>query len=168
MQVVTGILVHTPLWVWGLLALLIWLGTLSLRPRAQPLRRLLIVPAVFFLMGLSRLLLGGKSIDLIAVWLLSAMLLAALALYTGPRNVSIDRDTGYIRRPGSVLPLVRNILVFLLQYAVAVLTAMKLNVGIDVAMAGQAVSGACAGYFLGWTVALLRSYRAQTTVAAAA
>ena len=168
MQVVTGILVHTPLWVWGLLALLIWLGTLSLRPRAQPLRRLLIVPAVFFLMGLSRLLLGGKSIDLIAVWLISAALLAALALYTGPRNVTIDRDTGYIRRPGSVVPLVRNIVVFLLQYAVAVLMAMKLNVGIDVAMAGQAVSGACAGYFLGWTVALLRSYRAQTAVAAAA
>jgi len=168
MQVVTGILVHTPLWVWGLLALLIWLGTLSLRPRAQPLRRLLIVPAVFFLMGLSRLLLGGKSVELIAVWLISAALLAALALYTGPRNVTIDRDTGYIRRPGSVLPLVRNIVVFLLQYAVAVLTAMKLNVGIDVAMAGQAVSGACAGYFLGWTIALLRSYRAQTAVAAAA
>ena len=168
MQVVTGILVHTPLWVWGLLALLIWLGTLSLRPRAQPLRRLLIVPAVFFLMGLSRLLLGGKSVELIAVWLISAALLAALALYTGPRNVTIDRDTGYIRRPGSVLPLVRNIVVFLLQYAVAVLTAMKLNVGIDVAMAGQAVSGACAGYFLGWTIALLRSYRAQTAVPAAA
>ena len=61
-----------------------------------------------------------------------------------------------------------NIVVFLLQYAVAVVTAMKLQIGIDVAMAGQAVSGACAGYFLGWAVALLRSYRAQTAVAATA
>ena len=82
-------------------------------------------------------------------------------------HATIDRDTGYIRRPGSVLPLVRNIVVFLLQYAVAVVTAMKLNIGIDVAIAGQAISGACAGYFLGWTIALLRSYRAETAVAAA-
>ncbi len=168
MQIVTGILVHTPPWVWALLALLVWLGGLSLRPRSQPLRRLLIVPMVFFLMGLSRLVLGDKSTGLIAVWLVSAALLAALALYTGPRKVTIDRETGFIRRPGSVLPLVRNVVVFLLQYAVAVTTAMKLDIGFDVAVAGQAVSGACAGYFLGWTIALLRSYRAQTAVAAPA
>ncbi|CAN5338814.1 hypothetical protein BH11PSE4_BH11PSE4_04490 [soil metagenome] len=168
MQTVIAIVVHTPPWVFVLLALLIWLGCLSLRPRSQPLRRLLIVPAVFFLMGVSRLVLGGKSIELIAVWLVSAALLAAVALYTGPRNVTIDRDTGLIRRPGSVLPLVRNILVFVLQYAVAVVTAMRLDLGIDVAIAGQAVSGACAGYFLGWTIALLRSTRAQTAVTATA
>ncbi|WP_295847424.1 DUF6622 family protein [Tardiphaga sp.] len=167
MLTLAGILINTPPWVFALLALLIWLGCLSLRPRSQPLRRLLIVPAVFFLMGVSRLLLAGKSIELLAVWLISAALLAALALYAGPRHVTIDRDSGYIRRPGSVLPLVRNIVVFLLQYAVAVVTAMKLNIGIDVAIAGQAISGACAGYFLGWTIALLRSYRAETAVAAA-
>jgi hypothetical protein len=38
---------------------------------------------------------------------------------------------------------------------------MKLEAYWDVAAAGQAVSGACAGYFLGWTIALLRSYRAR-------
>jgi len=51
--------------------------------------------------------------------------------------------------------------VFALQYAVAVVTAMKLQADWEVAMAGQAVSGACAGYFLGWTIALLRGYRAR-------
>jgi len=168
MQTVIVIFVHTPPWVFVPLALLIWLGCLSLRPRAQPLRRLLIVPAVFFLMGVSQLVLGGKSMELLAVWLVSAILLAALALATGPRRVSIDPETGFIRRPGSVLPLVRNIAVFVLQYAVAVVVAMKLNLGFDVAIAGQAVSGACAGYFLGWTIALLRSYRAQTAVSATA
>jgi hypothetical protein len=167
MQIALRIVTNTPPWVFALLALLIGLGRLSLRPRAQPLRRLLIVPAVFFLMGVSRLVLGGKSIELLAVWLVSAILLAALALYTGPRRVSIDPETGFIRQPGSVLPLVRNIVVFLLQYAVAVVTAMKLALGFDVAMAGQAISGACAGYFLGWTIALLRSYRARNAVATA-
>jgi hypothetical protein len=86
---------------------------------------------------------------------------ATLALYTGPRSVTVDGETGRILRPGSVVPLVRNITVFVLQYAVAVVTAMKLDSSGEVAMAGQLVSGACAGYFLGWTIALLRSYRAR-------
>lgn len=159
MQTAIAILTHTPPWVFALLALLIWPGCTSLRPSSQPLRRMLIVPAVFFLMGLSRLVLGAKSTDMLLVWGASAAVFAALALFTGPRSVTIDGETGRILRPGSVLPLIRNLTVFVLQYAVAVVTAMKLGATWEVAAAGQAVSGACAGYFLGWTVALLRAYR---------
>src|SRR3954454_23505295 len=136
MRTAIAILTNTPPWVFALLALLIWQGCTALRPRSQPLPRLLIVPAVFFLMGLSRLLLGGKSIDLQLVWVASAALFAALALYTGPRSVTIDAEPGRILRPGSVLPVVPNITVFLLQYAVAVLTAMKLGATWEVAVAG--------------------------------
>ena len=161
MRTAIAILTNTPPWVFALLALLIWQGCTALRPRSQPLPRMLIVPAVFFLMGLSRLLLGAKSIDLLLVWVASAAVFTALALYTGPRSVTIDGETGRILRPGSVVPLVRNITVFVLQYSVAVMTAMKLGATWEVAAAGQAVSGACAGYFLGWTIALLRSYRAR-------
>jgi hypothetical protein len=139
---------------------------MALRPSSQPLWRMLIVPAVFFLMGASRLALGGKSIDLLSVWLASAAVFAALALYTGPRSVTVDGLTGRIMRPGSIIPLVRNITVFVLQYAVAVVTAMKLGASWEMAMAGQAVSGACAGYFLGWTIALLRSYRGRVAAPA--
>jgi hypothetical protein len=161
MRTAIAILTNTPPWVFALLALLIWQGCMALRPSSQPLLRMLIIPAVFFLMGLSRLLLGGKSIDLLLVWVASAAVLAALALYTGPRTVTIDGETGRILRPGSVIPLVRNISIFVLQYTVAVVTAMKLGATWEVAVAGQAVSGACAGYFLGWTIALLRSYRGR-------
>jgi hypothetical protein len=161
MRTAIAILTNTPPWVFALLALLIWQGCMALRPSAQPLPRMLIIPAVFFLMGLSRLALGARSIDLLLIWVACAVLFAALALYTGPRSVTIDGETGRILRPGSVVPLVRNITVFVLQYAVAVVTAMKLGAQWEVAAAGQAVSGACAGYFLGWTIALLRSYRAR-------
>jgi uncharacterized SAM-binding protein YcdF (DUF218 family) len=161
MQIAYRILVNTPLWVFALLAVLIWLGCLALRPRSQPLARMLIMPAVFFLMGLSRLALGGRTIDLLLAWAVSAALFAAIALYTGPRSVTVDGETGRILTPGSVVPLIRNLAVFLLQYGVAVVTAMKLDASGEVAIAGQAVSGACAGYFLGWTIALLRAYRTR-------
>src|SRR6187551_3704875 len=80
MRTATAILVNTPPWVFALLALLIWQGCTALRPRSQPLARMLIIPAVFFLMGVSRLALGGRSIDLVVVWLASAAMFAALAL----------------------------------------------------------------------------------------
>jgi hypothetical protein len=161
MRTATIILVNTPLWVFALLALLIWQGCMALRPSSQPLARMLIIPAVFFLMGLSRLVLGGRSIDLVVVWIAIAAVFAALALYTGPRSLTVDGATGRIRRPGSVIPLVRNLAIFVLQYAAAVVTAMKLGASWELATAGQAVSGACSGYFLGWTIALLRSYLAR-------
>ena len=162
MQIAVAILANTPPWVFALLAMLIWQGCVALRPRSQPLPRMLILPAVFFLMGVSRLALGGKSIDLLLAWVASASLFAAMALYTGPRSVTVDGETGRILCPGSVIPLVRNLTVFVLQYGVAVVTAMKLEAYREVAMAGQVVSGACAGYFLGWTISLLRSYRARS------
>jgi hypothetical protein len=166
MQTAIAILTRTPPWVFALLALLIWQGCMALRPRSQPLARMLIIPAVFLLMGLSRLALGGRSVDMVLVWTASAAAFAALALYTGPRSVTVDGATGRILRPGSVIPLIQNLSVFVLQYAVAVVTAMKLGASWEVALAGQAVSGACAGYFLGWTIALLRSYRARVAAPA--
>ena len=58
MQVAARILINTPLWVFALLAYLIWQGGQSLWPRTQPIWRLLIVPLVFLLMGLSPLVMA--------------------------------------------------------------------------------------------------------------
>ena len=40
-----------------------------------------------------------------------------------PRPFEVDHATGQIIRPGSVVPLIRNVLVFALQYTVAVIAA---------------------------------------------
>src|SRR3954452_2800905 len=77
MRTAIAILANTPPWVFALLALLIWQGCMALRPSSQPLARMLIIPAVFFLMGLSRLVLDGKSIGLLSVWMVSAAVFAA-------------------------------------------------------------------------------------------
>jgi hypothetical protein len=42
-----------------------------------------------------------------------------VGLLTG-RPLDLDHITGEIKRPGSVVPLIRNITVFALQYTVAV------------------------------------------------
>jgi hypothetical protein len=160
MQLAIRILANTPPWVWVLLAYLIWQGSQAMRRRTQPIWRMLIVPLVFFLMGLSRLLSARDSgIEPLLVWLVAAALFAWLALSYPPQLLAVDRKDRTVTRPGSVVPLLRNITVFVLQYGVAVATAMKLEPDAAVAIIGHAVSGASADYFSGWTVALLRRYR---------
>jgi uncharacterized protein DUF6622 len=160
MLTATRILTNTPLWVFALLAYLIWQGSQSLRPRTRPIWRMLIVPLVFFLMGLSRLVTArGSGLEPLLAWLVAALLFASLALSRRPKLLAVDRKSGTVTRPGSSSPLARNITVFVLQYAVAVATAMKLEPHAAVAIIGHAVSGASAGYFSGFAVALLRRYR---------
>ena len=160
MQVALRILVNTPLWVFALLAYLIWQGWQAWRPRTQPIWRMLIVPLVFLLMGLSRLVLArGNGLEPLLTWFVTAILFASLALFRGPQFLAVDKARGEVTRPGSAGPLIRNITVFSLQYAVAVATAVKLEPHAAVAIIGHAVSGASAGYFSGWAAALLRSYR---------
>jgi hypothetical protein len=121
---------------------------------------MLIVPLVFFLMGLSRLVLArDHGLEPLMAWLVAAILFGALALWRGPKLLTVDRKRGVVSRPGSAGPLVRNVTVFSLQYGVAVATAMKLEPHAAVAIIGHAVSGASAGYFSGWAAALLRRYQ---------
>jgi hypothetical protein len=160
MQIAVRILVNTPIWVFALLAYLIWQGCQSLQSRTQPIWRMLIVPLVFFLTGLSRLVMApDNGVEPLLAWFVAALLFVSLALYRDVRLLAVDRKSGQITRPGSAIPLIRNITVFVLQYAVAVATAMKLEPHAVVAIIGHAVSGASAGYFSGWAVALLRRYR---------
>jgi hypothetical protein len=79
-------------------------------------------------------------------------------LLTGPRLLAVDRSKGLVTRAGSVVPLIRNVAVFCLQYGVAVMGALQLDGHAAGAIVGRAVSGATAGYFLGWAVAFLRHY----------
>ena len=121
---------------------------------------MLIVPLVFFLMGLSRLVTArDHGLEPMLAWLIAAILFAALALFRGPQLLAVDRENGTVTRPGSWSGLIRNITVFSLQYGVAVSTAMKLEPHLAVAIIGHAVSGASAGYFSGWAAALLRASR---------
>ena len=50
------ILIHTPLWVFPLFGYLVWQGIKAMQPRTTSIWRALIVPAVFIVWGLSRLL----------------------------------------------------------------------------------------------------------------
>jgi hypothetical protein len=160
MQATFRILANTPPWVFVLLGFLIWQGWMARRTRTQAIWRMLIVPVVFFGMGLSRLVPArDHGTEPLLAWFVAAILFSALALVRGPQLLAVDRAKGVVTRPGGWAGLIRNITVFSLQYGVAVATAMKLEPHAAVAIIGHAVSGASAGYFSGWAAALIRRYR---------
>ena len=116
MQFAQGVLTHTPLWVFAFFVYLVWQGILSLRSRELPIWRLLVVPALFMILGISRIALRQQGEWPVVCWLIGLALLAPLGFATGPRILSIDRANARITRSGSRIPLIRNIVVFALQY----------------------------------------------------
>src|SRR6185369_9444875 len=69
------VLIHTPVWVFALLAFLVWQGIKATRPRTVTIWRSLIVPAVFIVWGLSRLVSRQDYAGLLTAWLGAAALL---------------------------------------------------------------------------------------------
>jgi hypothetical protein len=154
------ILTKTPPWVFLVLAYLVWQGLQSLKARTQPLLRILVVPGLFIAFGVSRILGGaGAHLDALIPWLVGFVILAPIALFTGPRLIAVDRDAGLVTRPGSVIPLIRNLTTFSLQYAVAIMIGVHAGGSSTAAMIAHGISGATAGYFAGWVAVAVRHYQ---------
>jgi hypothetical protein len=159
MNVIFGIISGTPLWVWLLLALLVWQGMKATRPQTIAIWHALLLPVIFTIWGLSRIGINQQmTIGPLIAWAVCALALLPVGILT-PRPLEIDRTTGRIFRQGSVFPLIRNIVVFALLYAAAVLAAMRAD-GLAIgAIISRAISGGTSGYFIGSAFALLREYR---------
>jgi high-affinity Fe2+/Pb2+ permease len=160
-QFAIGIIMHTPIWAWILLAYLIWQGIKAMQPRTGTIWRALIVPAIFIVWGLSRLGFGQQAgMAPLFAWIAAALVLLPVGVLT-PRPFEVDHTTGQIKRAGSIFPLIRNIIVFAAQYSVAVIAAIHTDDRAMAAIIGRAISGATAGYFIGSAIALLRRYWKQ-------
>ena len=159
------ILTHTPLWVFALFAYLVWQGIQAMQPRTTSIWRALIVPVVFIVWGISRIGFGHQdSAWPLVAWIVAALALLPLGVLT-PRPFEVDHTTGQIIRPGGAFALVRNLIVFVLQYAVGVISAIDASDRALALIVGRAISGATAGYFIGSTIALLIAYRRKRLVA---
>src|SRR2546421_8115697 len=98
------ILIHTPIWVFPLFAYLVWLGVKAMRPRTVTIWRSLIVPAVFIVWGLSRLISRQQD----TMWPLVAWVAAAPIFLLGglltAHPIELDHTTGEVKRRRSAIP----------------------------------------------------------------
>jgi hypothetical protein len=157
---VVQMLAHTPIYVFGLFAYLVWQGVRSLRTRRRAVWRMLIVPGLFIATGLLLLVLRPSGGILpMAAWLLGVVVFIPLGLVTGPRLLAVDRGGSWVTTKGSPAPLLRNLVVFAAQYGIAVTLFRHPEAQASLAIAAHAVSGTSVGYFIGWTIAFRHRYR---------
>ncbi|ELX13917.1 hypothetical protein Jab_1c25610 [Janthinobacterium sp. HH01] len=120
------IISHTPLYVWAVLALLVYRGLLASRDREISLKKLWIMPVA--MLGLSLSSMSGNGVLGGGVWgVWAAGLLAGAALawkLDGGVRIVVNRAAGTVFQRGSWLPLALMVAIFVAKYAVAVVTAM--------------------------------------------
>ncbi|RZL63034.1 MAG: hypothetical protein EOP81_14230 [Variovorax sp.] len=120
------ILQHTPTWVFGLFALLLWLGGRQLRAGRTALWRVGLLPVA--MTGLSIYGVGsafGSAPAPLAAWAAAAALTAAWVLRRPtPAGTRYDAATRSFAHAGSAVPLLLMMGIFFAKYAVAVQLAM--------------------------------------------
>ncbi len=160
---IAQILGNTPLWVWGLLAALVAMGLSQTRARRAGLARVTLMPlglVAFSVTGLAGDF--GATPAVLGTWLATAAL-AMLAVTQTPLAAGVRYDAAQrqFELPGSWVPMVLIMAIFLIKYAVGVSLGFNpaLRADTGFAMAVAALSGLSSGVFAGRTVRLLQLVR---------
>lgn len=156
------ILRYTPLWVWGLLAVLVALGVAQLRTRRVSRGRLLALPAVLMLLGLfSTATSFREPLAALAAWAPALALGAVAGWHLLRPQATWDADSRTLLLPGSVLPLALILAIFGLRYAgtVALVMHPAWRASLVVVLPMSAAFGTLSGLFAGRAVGLVARAR---------
>ncbi len=153
---------HTPVWVWPLLALLIWLGIAAMRTRSIRVARLIVLPVVFLGLSIAGLFTSPLPlIEAIGIWLAGLALGSLLGRLIAPRaGVTIDRANRRLTVPGSVVPLILILVIFIGRYAAGYAFGRypELRQDTTVLIVAASYAAFCSGVMLGRTLPLLLAY----------
>jgi hypothetical protein len=89
---------------------------------------------------------------------MGAVIGGALGLLGG-MTLTVDRPRQLVLLRGSIMPLVRLMLIFGAHYALQVAAALHPDERTTLLIWDIYVSGASTGYFIGWSARFLQSYR---------
>ncbi len=153
------IMSRTPVWVWGLLALLIVLGLSLARTRVLSLKRLVFVPLV--MMGLSlygAVSAAGFSFTTVAMWLIGYAVLVCAVSRKPAAGDAYDAKAQRFTVAGSYAPLVVMMAIFMTKYAVGVMQAMQAPLvhSTEFPIVVAALYGGFSGFFAGRALRVLK------------
>ncbi|QDK17618.1 hypothetical protein [Leclercia adecarboxylata] len=161
---VSGVLIHTPFWVYLILLFLISRGIKARRPATVALEKLAIIPAIFLLWDIYDLLVFRKlTLATGSLWLVGLLSGAAMGYILIKRTAvaravaprSIYREADY-----SALPFM--MLAFAVKYVLGVMSAIAPDVLLRPGVSAFAIitGGLFAGIFVGKFVRYVRVYLA--------
>lgn len=170
------VLQKTPTWVWGLLAGLAALGGSQLVARTASLTRVAVMPVAMTLFSVYGLVSAfgssGQVLGTLAAWLAAAAIVATLTLALTPTAPAGTRYLAASRSfhiPGSPLPLLLILGIFLTKYLVGIEMAMQPALAHDATFDLEiaALYGVFNGLFIARSARLWRLALAPQAVAAA-
>jgi hypothetical protein len=169
---IVRIIAHTPAYVFVLLGGLVVLGLMQIRTREVSRTRVVVLPVAMLLLSVSGVL-GAFTQPILAVvaWAIGLGLVIALASRAlAIRQASWSAATGRFRVPGSWLPLVLILSLFVFKYTAAVVLALNppLASDVTVTVSLSALYGAFSGLFWGRARSLIVLTRAGLDGAQAA
>ncbi len=157
------ILMKTPVWVWALLAFLVYRGLASSIDREVRLKKLFIIPVVVLVLSLHGLATGfGASAIAAPVWLASMAVGTVLAwtmFNTG--NVAARPERNAVALRGNWTPLVLMMAIFCTKYIVGVALSMQPALAQDSAFVVVVcvLYGLFNGVFIGQLLRIVAIYR---------
>lgn len=162
---IAQILTHTPLWVWLLLAALCALGWNQTRTRSLSLKRMIIVPLVMLGLSMSSLSNAfGTQMPVLLTWFMS---MACIAIFIRrlrlPSGHAYDAHSQLFTVPGSFVPLIMILSIFVIKYALGVTLAIQPNLAHQVgfSLGCAAVFGMMNGVFFGRALRVMRLYQSK-------
>ena len=160
------IIIHTPVWVWALLALLLWLGIKQSLPGQPSLLRITVVPLVLTSLSLFGTVSAfGSAPAVMLTWLAAAAVLATGVLQRPlPDATRFDARTRTFQVPGSWVPLALMMGIFANKYVVGVTLNMHPEVAHEAifTLGFSALYGAFSGVFAARAARLWRLALVQT------
>jgi hypothetical protein len=143
---IVQILQHTPAWVWMLLLALLYLGYLQSRTRVMSKARLFALPAAMLALSLYSLFATfGATLPGFIAWLAGGILAALLyRSFERPAGTGYASGTPVYTIPGSWLPLMLIVTIFLTRYTVAV--AIAINTSLRDANLFAVIAGLAYGF----------------------
>ena len=134
---ILDILEHTPVWVWIVLGALILLGLQQSRTRDVSIARATILPVVMIVLSLSGVVgaFGHVPLALVAWTAGVGLSLTFAGNAVAVRGASRSTRPGHLRIPGSFIPVVLIIAVFITRYTAGVALAINPSLAANTAVA---------------------------------
>ncbi|CRX37914.1 DUF6622 family protein [Estrella lausannensis] len=158
------ILVKTPLFVWPLLAFLIWGGVKSSKPHNLPVKTLLALPLGFFVWSLSTFLgRFGVEGSFLLLWLTALGSGFSIGYaYMQKLNVEFIHEKKTVMMPGSWMPLILSLSIFSAKFAVGIVSSViPQPEGSNLLLSLELFSALILGIFLGRAIGCLMRFRSR-------
>lgn len=123
---ITTIISHTPIWVWFLLALLLFLGIYQLKSRPTKPIRFLILPFMFLPLTIMSFKHSGNvmlSTFAFLLGIIASFVLARWYFQKNPLMAYNEQQQNWVQK-GSCLPLIIYLTIFICRYMLSVSVAI--------------------------------------------